>query len=167
MKNLVKQSKNFVVKNVKAHEVLLIFLLLIYIFSGVSTPASLVPFLNNFLAYFVAFFVTLVVLVLVNPIIGILFGIAFYVLFNRTINVNNLESSEERKIQTMSELNSDFSIPLKFPTNAKGEIIQTRDDSNILEVEVIDKMAPSNELPVLGDGAYEPVQAGGINSTTL
>lgn len=167
MKNLGKQGKNFVVKNVKAHEIVLVVLLLLYIFSGVSTPALFVPFVNNFLAYFVAFFITLIVLVSVNPFIGLLFGIAFYVLFNRTLNINNLESSEERKAQTMSELNSDFSIPLKFPTNARGEVIQTRDDSKILEVEVIDKMAPSNDLPALGDGSYEPVQSGGINSTTL
>lgn len=167
MKNLAKQSKNFVVKNVKAHEVVLVLLLLIYIFSGVSTPALLAPFVNNYVTYFIAFLVTLVVLLSVNPIVGILFGIAFYVLFNRTTNTHNLESSEERKAATMAKLNDDFSIPLKFPRNPKGEVIQTRDDSNILEVEVVDKMVPSNELPILGDGGYEPIQAGGINSTTL
>lgn len=167
MKNLAKQGKNFVVKNVKAHELILVALLLLYIFSGVSTPNMLVPVVNNVISYVVAFIITLIVFLSVNPLVGILFGISFYILFQRTPNFNNIESSEERKAQKLAEINSGFTIPLKFPRNARGEVIQTRDDSNILEVEVVDKMAPSNSMPILDNGSFEPVQAGGINATTL
>jgi hypothetical protein len=167
MKNLAKEGKKFVIKNVKAHEVILTVLLLLYIFSGAQTPYIIAPYVNNFVSYLLAFLITLVVLNSVNPIIGILFGISFYILFSRTYNLDNLESSEQSKANQLAELNSNFSIPLNFPKNAKGEVIQTRDESNILEVEVVKKMAPSSEFPVLGDGSYEPVQAGGINSSTL
>ena len=167
MKNLAKLSKNFVVKNVKAHEIILSILLLFYIFSGVSTPTVIIPFINNFVSYIIALCITFIVLFSVNPYVGILFGIAFYILFKRTPNIHNLESSEESKSKTFSDLNSDYSIPLKFPKNSKGEIIQTNNESNSLEVEVIKKMAPEKEMPIIGEGAYEPIQAGGINSTVL
>tara|TARA_R110002072_G_scaffold7904_3_gene42008 strand:+ start:108 stop:611 length:504 start_codon:yes stop_codon:yes gene_type:complete len=167
MKNLAKQGKNFVVKNVKAHELILAALLLLYIFSGVSTPNMVVPVVNNVISYVVAFIITTIVFFSVNPLVGILFGISFYVLFQRTPNLNNLESSEERKAEKLAEINSGFSIPLKFPRNARGEVIQTRDDSNILEVDIVERMAPANSMPVLGNGSFEPIQAGGINATTL
>ena len=167
MKNLAKQGKNFVVKNVKAHEVIIFLLLIVYIFSGVSTPTMVAPYVNNMFSYFFAFIITVIVLIYVNPVIGILFGIAFYILFNRTPNYSNLDSSEKSKSKNMSELNSFDSMNLNFPKNDRGEIIQIKDQSENLEVEIIDKMVPVNKLPLLGDGSYHPIKAGGVNYSEL
>ena len=64
-------------------------------------------------------------------------------------------------------LTSNFNIPLDFPKNAQGEVIQTKNLDNNLEVEVVEKMAPPKEYVSLGDGEYEPIQAGGINASEL
>lgn len=167
MKNLAKNATKFVSKNVKAHELVLSVLLLFYVFSGVSTPSIIVPYIHNYILYIVAFFMVLIVFTTVSPLIGILFAIAFLVLFRRTPDLGHLESSEESKLQSMAELNSNFSIPLEFPKNAKGEVIQTKNLNNNLEVEVIEKMAPTKEFQSLGDGAYQAIQAGGINASEL
>lgn len=167
MKNLAKSASKFVSKNVKAHELVLSALLLLYVFSGVSTPSMLVPYVHNYILYIVAFFIVLVVFTAVSPLVGILFAIAFLVLFRRTPDLKHLESSEESKSQSMADLNSNFSIPLDFPKNAKGEVIQTKNLDNNLEVEVVEKMAPTKEFQSLGNGAYEPIQAGGINASEL
>ena len=73
---------------------------------------------------------------------------------------------KEDTLHSLTKIGKDLSIPLKFPTNAH-EIIQTRDDSNILEVEMVDKMVRPNETSILGDSSYEPVQAGGVASSNL
>ena len=167
MKNLVKTNSKFLVNNIKAHEILLSLVLIVYIFSGYTLPHSVTPYVNNVFSYVFAIFLTVLVLTKVNLIIGLLFGLSFYLLFHRSGVLNNLESSEESKHSKMTELNTDFSIPLVYPKNKKGEIIEMRDNSNILEVEVVDKMAPSKEIMPLGEGSYNPVQAGGINASTL
>lgn len=167
MKNLVKTNSKFLVNNIKAHEILLSLVLIVYIFSGYKLPHSLSPYVNNLFSYVFAIFLTVLVLTKVNLIIGLLFGLSFYLLFHRSSLLNSLESSEETKHFKMTELNSDFSIPLVYPKNKKGEIIEMRDNSNILEVDVVDKMAPPKEMMPLGEGSYDPVQAGGINATTL
>ena len=167
MKNLAKSTRNFVAKNVKAHELILCVLLFLYIFSGVSTPSFLDPYVNNYVSYVVAVLVVLIVLTSVSPLVALVLGVAFLVLFRRTPNLNNLESSEESKALVMGNLNNDFNIPLSFPVNAQGEVIQTKNLDNNLEVEVVEKMAPPKEVQSLGNGVYEPIQAGGINASEL
>ena len=103
----------------------------------------------------------------VNPQMGLLFSIAFYILFRRSSSTDNIESSESRKAETMAKVNGDSHIDLKFPKNSKGEIMETRDNSDILEVEVVKKMAPSNERPsFFDDASYEPVQSSSVIEAT-
>ena len=168
MKNLAKSTSKFVAKNIKAHEIVLCVLLLLYVFSGVSTPSVLVPYVHHYISYIVAFCIVLIVLTSVSPLVAILFAVAFLVLFRRTPDLQHLESSEESKSQSMSDLNSNLSIPLDFPKNAKGEIIQTKNLDNNLEVEVVQKMAPHKEVQSIGNGAYESVQTSyGGNASEL
>ena len=108
MKNLAKSTSKFIAKNVKAHEIVLSILLILYIFGGFSTPSMIVPYIHNYLLYILAFFIVLVVFTAVSPLVGIIFAIAFLVLFQRTPNIKNLESSEESKSLAMGELNSNF-----------------------------------------------------------
>lgn len=167
MKNLVKSSKNFIVKNVKSHEIVLSILLFLYIFSGVKTPIALLPYINNYITYILFIIVAFIIIMFVNPQMGLLFSIAFYILFRRSSSTDNIESSESRKAETMAKVNGDSSIDLKFPKNSKGEIMETRDNSDILEVEVVKKMAPSNERPTFFDDAsYEPVQSSSVIEAT-
>ena len=132
-----------------------------------KTPEIIVPYVNNYVNYILALIATVIIFVSVNPFIGLLFGISFYLLFYRTSNVFSVESVKEDTLHSLTKIGKDLSIPLKFPTNARGEVIQTRDDSNILEVEMVDKMVRPNETPILGDSSYEPVQAGGVASSNL
>ena len=166
MDNLIKFSKKFITKNVKAHEIIFTLLLLLYILSGVSTPINIVPYINTYLFYIIAIFVSIIVFISVNPFIGILFALSFYILSVRTKNMDHLESSEKSKSIVMSELN-ELSMPFNIIENNKGEVIANRNDSNILEVEVVKEMVVSSNKPSVGEGAYEPVQAGGVNSTEL
>ena len=133
MKNLVKSSKNFIVKNVKSHEIVLSILLFLYIFSGVKTPIALLPYINNYITYILFIVVAFIIIMFVNPQMGLLFSIAFYILFRRSSSTDNIESSESRKAETMAKVNGDSHIDLKFPKNSKGEIMETRDNSDILE----------------------------------
>lgn len=166
MNNFIKFSKKFITKNVKAHEIVFTMLLLLYIFSGVSTPIDIVPYINTYLFYIVALFVSIVIFISVNPLIGVLFAVSFYILSVRTKNMNHLESSEKSKSIVMSELN-DLSMPFNIIKNNKGEVISNRNDSNILEVEVVKEMIVSSNKSSVGEGSYEAVQAGGVNSTEL
>ena len=132
--------KDFI-KSTKAHESLLIVILIIYIIFDIPTPHSLLSLVNN--GIFQAILIVLVfsLFFYVNPIISILAIIAVFTLIDRSKRyMNSLVLNEKNKFNNMLNYNQ---IPNSSNlTNNALTQYNANQESVELEVDIVNKMAP-------------------------
>ena len=146
--------KDFI-KSTKAHESLLVVILIIYIIFDIPTPHNLLSLVNN--GIFQAILIVLVfsLFFYVNPIISILAIIAVFTLIDRSKrSMNSLVLNEKNKFNNMLNYNQ---IPNSSNlTNNSLTQYNANQESVELEVDIINKMAP----PVLESNeqfSFQPV----------
>tara|TARA_B100001093_G_C26736603_1_gene974728 strand:- start:588 stop:1091 length:504 start_codon:yes stop_codon:yes gene_type:complete len=132
--------KDFI-KSTKAHESLLIVILIIYIIFDIPTPHNLLSLVNN--GIFQAILIVLVfsLFFYVNPIISILAIIAVFILIDRSKRyMNSLVINEKNKFNNMLNYNQ---IPnsSNLTNNALNQY-NANQESVELEVDMVNKMAP-------------------------
>ena len=105
--NLVNKTlKNF--ENIKNYEIILSVLVLLYIVSGVSTPYSLSPLINNMYTYFSLVLVLIILLIKKNYLLVLMFAVFSVILLIRSkkVDYNLIKPSQDNKNNVMKKLNS-------------------------------------------------------------
>lgn len=140
--SLLKKSLNNVT-SMKTYEVLLFVVLVLYLVSGVSTPYSLAPYVNNVFMH-----LSLIALVVVsylygkNVVLTLFLAIVAFVFVNRSSKVSHIKMkpSEDNKKTNLKSLNKHLSEKT-LEEEVVGQVIKNVDNSP----------NPSSYNPVLCD----------------
>ncbi len=140
--SLLKKSLNNVT-SMKTYEVLLFVVLVLYLVSGVSTPYSLAPYVNNVFMH-----LSLVALVVVsylygkNVVLTLFLAIVAFVFVNRSSKVSHIKMkpSEDNKKTNLKSLNKHLSEKT-LEEEVVGQVVKNVDNSP----------NPSSYNPVLCD----------------
>lgn len=105
--NLVNKTlKNF--QNIENYEIILSVLVLLYLVSGVSTPYSLSPIINNMFMYFSLGLILVILLINKKYLLTLVFALFSVVLLMRSkkVDFNVIKPSQKNKDTTMKNLNT-------------------------------------------------------------
>ena len=84
----VNQTINSV-KNLKTVEVLLLVLCVVYLFTNVSTPYALAPYVNNVFMYASLFALVIILFLQTKPVVALVFAIVVLVFIQRSGKVDH------------------------------------------------------------------------------
>lgn len=132
--------KDFI-KSTKAHETLLVVILIFYIIFDIPTPYNLLSLVNNGIFQAILFVLVFSLFFYINPIISILAIIAVFTLIDRSKkSINSFVLTENNKFNNMLNYNQ---IPnTSNLTNKDLNQYNTTHEPLDLEVDIINKMAP-------------------------
>ena len=116
-------------KNFKPYEFVLVFLLLLYIVSGVSTPYELSPYVNNSFMYLSLFALAILLYLYGNPLLALLFLITSVIFINRSNKVSHytMKPSQQNKNNKMQQLNIPFTKKT-LEEELVGQIVRNPDN---------------------------------------
>tara|TARA_B100000902_G_scaffold395060_1_gene452782 strand:- start:26912 stop:27364 length:453 start_codon:yes stop_codon:yes gene_type:complete len=150
MKLFNKAYNNFVkFKLFKPYEFILLVLLFLYIISGVSTPYSVSPYVNNYFMYLSLLALSFLLYLYGNPLVALVFIFTSYVFIQRSKYTSHelIKPSQNKTDSKLKELNSN----LKEKT---------------LEEEIVGKIVRNNDnLPNVSN--YNPVLCDNHNAYTI
>jgi len=127
--------KDFI-KSTKAHESLLVVILIIYIIFDIHTPTHLLSLVNNGIFQAILIILVISLFFYVNPIISILAIIAVFILIDRSKKqINSFALNENNKFNNMLNYNEIANNNNLTQYNANNESVE-------LEVDMVNQMAP-------------------------
>lgn len=149
-------------KNFGAFDIVLLAIFLIYVVFPVSTPQSLVPFIDSAFGMLVLFVVALSLFIYRSPILGVLFIFVAYELLRR--NHYNAPASPIVPSTKYSANRVPQKIPTQMEKNAELQMMNSPAPST-LEEEIISKETPVgvSVLPVGMETSFHPAN----DKTTL
>ena len=139
-------------KTSKTHEYLLAALFLIYIALDIQTPMDLAPVVNNLFFQLLLGIVIVSLFFYVNPLVGVLAVIAGYTFIHRSRALGPAAIPNESVKQ---DLMKTFNAPKTSPPPGS------------LEVEIVQKMAPSAKPPLVDNTDFQPVLNDTHNASSL
>ena len=139
-------------KSSKTHEYLLAALFLIYIALDIQTPMELAPVVNNLFFQLLLGVLIVSMFFYVNPLVAVLAVIAGYTFIHRSRNLGPAAIPNESVKQ---ELMQTFNAPKTSPTPGS------------LELELVQKMAPSTRPPLVDNTNFQPVLGDTHNASSL
>ena len=129
-------------KDVKAHELFVTALLIIYILAGISTPEILANLIDTTIGTIVVVVAAVIVFCKLNSVLGVVFLVAIYELIKRSSKVSG-KSAMQKYLPTENKKNKIFNAMNQFPVT--------------LEEEVVRQMAPLSRNFDLSAPSYKPV----------
>lgn len=146
--NLFNKSANSV-KNITSPQIILCILLILYLISGINTPYSMTPYVNNIFMYVSLLLITYLLYKNSCILLVILFAISalVFIMRSRSMNPVIMQPSQANKDQYMKTLN-------------------TENKKTTLEEEVVGQIQKNNDnLPSID--SYHPVLCNSHNATKL
>lgn len=147
MKLFNKAYNNFV--NFKPYELVLVVLLVLYLISGISTPYSVSPYVNNYFMYLSLLALSFLLYLYGNPLVALVFLFTSYIFIQRSKYTSHelIKPSQNKTDSKLKELNSN----LKEKT---------------LEEEIVGKIVKNTDnLPNVS--TYNPVLCDSHNASTI
>lgn len=147
MKLFNKAYNNFV--NFKPYELVLVVLLVLYLISGISTPYSVSPYVNNYFMYLSLLTLSFLLYLYGNPLVALVFLFTSYIFIQRSKYTSHelIKPSQNKTDSKLKELNSN----LKEKT---------------LEEEIVGKIVKNTDnLPNVS--TYNPVLCDSHNASTI
>lgn len=147
MKLFNKAYNNFV--NFKPYEVVLVVLLVLYLISGISTPYSVSPYVNNYFMYLSLVALSFLLYLYGNPLVALVFLFTSYIFIQRSKYTSHelIKPSQNKTDSNLKKLNSN----LKDKT---------------LEEEIVGKIVKNTDnLPNVS--TYNPVLCDSHNAYTI
>ena len=128
MKLLNKTTKSF--NKMKAFEVLLFVLLLLYLISGISTPYELAPYVNNIFTQLSLFAIVAIIFLCGNIMLALLFSIVVVVFIKRSSKVDHkvIAPSQKNTDNKLKTFNNNLVIEKTLEEEMVGQVVKKPDN---------------------------------------